>query len=506
MLKLKRKLWIFVCFCLLSCKISLSWCYDTLILYDSSNQADWIGYLNSVFLANLLGHFFVDYKILPVEKYESMKDYNRVFYLGVLQHNVLPEKFVYDVLHSNIPVVWLGHNLEQLGAKESNFAITHGFYYHNFELNKFNEVVYNNVVLSKHKLDGSINVIQVVDENKLKIIAEIRDSLDKKKSIPYIVYSNNFWYVADVPFQYIDENNRYLAFTDLLYDILDIQVAPKKRAILRFEDVNPLTDPKKLKLFADYLSEKNIPFAVALTPVYRDPMGVYNKSLPLTVKLNDKPELIAALHYMTAKGGTIILHGYTHQYKNNINPYTAASGDDYEFLDVKLDESKYNTILSQPVADDSLQWVKNRVDLAEMELNAAGLSTSIWETPHYAASKLDNQFFAKHFLASIGRIRYYDKATTKYADQFFPYVIYKDVYGGKVLPENLGCVAPKPWFNFPVHTIDDVLYSASRNFVVRDSWASFCYHPFLGLEDLKKLVIGLEDLGYEFVNVSSYTL
>lgn len=487
-----------------SCTFSAAWGYDSLILYDSSNNSEWIGYLNSVFLANLLGHFRLDYKILPIEKYESLEAYNHVFYLGVLQHNQLPTKFVQDVLQSKKTIVWFGNNLKQLGTKDSNFATKYGFYYHHFGLSSYNEIVYNNTTFSKNKLDYSVNIVQLLDFNQLNIIATLRDSSNKNPSIPYIVNSKNFWYIADIPFQYIDENNRYLAFADLLYDILDIKIIPKKRAILRLEDVNPLTDPNKLKSFADYLYERNIPFAVALIPVYHDPFGIYNKGKPLTVKLTDRPELISALNYVNSKGGTLILHGYTHQYNNNLNPYTATSADDYEFFKVNLDVNKENVILSQPVDEDSLEWVQNKVNLAEMELNSAGLSATIWETPHYAASMIDNQYFADHFSATIGRIRYYDRNAKNYADQFFPYIIYKDFYGGRVLPENLGCTTLKPWFNYPVRTVDDILFSAKKNLVIRDSWASFCYHPFLGLSELKKLVTELQNLDFEFVSVTSY--
>lgn len=476
------------------------WCNDTLILYDSANNSGWIGYLNSVFLANLLGHFNVDYTILPIEDYKSMDSYKHVFYLGVLKNNQLPVKFTQDVLVSKIPVIWFGNNLQQLGTEGSVFAKKYGFYYHHFELSKYNKIMYKKVLLDKNKLDSSIGVIKISDNDKPQIIAKFINSKSDNESLPYIVKSENFWYVADIPFQYIDENNRYLAFADVLYDILDIKRLPTRRALLRLEDVNPLSDPADLKNIADYLYENNVPFAVALIPVYNDPNGVYNKGNPRVVKLTDKPDLISALQYMRDKGGTVILHGYTHQYGNSSNPYTATSGDDYEFLKIKLDVAKENVISSQPVPEDSLDWVQNKIYLAETELNTAGLATSLWETPHYAASMLDNQFFAGHFLATIGRIRYYDKYSEKYADQFFPYVIYKDVYGGKVLPENLGCIVIQSWFNFQTRTVDDILFSASKNLIVRDAWASFCYHPFLGLNELKKLVQGVQNLGYEFVS------
>ena len=41
---------------------------------------------------------------------------------------------------------------------------------------------------------------------------------------------------------------------------------------------------------------------------------------------------VSALKYMQSKGGTIIEHGYTHQYSNVANPYDGVTGDDAEFF------------------------------------------------------------------------------------------------------------------------------------------------------------------------------
>ena len=140
-----------------------------------------------------------------------------------------------------------------------------------------------------------------------------------------------------------------------------------------------------------------------------------------------------------------------------------------------------------------------RVRAAETQFEEAGLKAKIWETPHYTASELDNQFFSNHFYAQTGRIMYFDDQAN-YAEQFFPYMIHKDIYGNKIIPENLGCVAPKQWFNFPARPITEILLSAEKNLAMRDAWASTCYHPYLGLAQLKNLVSGLKKLGYEFVS------
>ena len=157
----------------------------------------------------------------------------------------------------------------------------------------------------------------------------------------------------------------------------------------------------------------------------------------------------------------------------------------------------------QAVPEDSSVWVGDRVSSALALLHDANLATSIWETPHYIASHIDNQYFAKTFQAIIGHVLYFDEHSMEHhAEQFFPYVIQKDTYGQKVIPENLGCLSPVPWFNLPVRTVDDIVISAKRNLVVRDAWASMYYHPYLGLTYLQQLVPAIKALGYEFVPVT----
>jgi len=122
------------------------------------------------------------------------------------------------------------------------------------------------------------------------------------------------------PFSFISEEDRYLAFADLLHDILKMPHAESHRAVIRFEDVDPTYDTDKLRQLADYLHSEGVPFCVAVIPVYIDPYGYYNDGEPERVAMSETPEFVAALKYMTSKGGQIILHGYTHQYRNVPNP------------------------------------------------------------------------------------------------------------------------------------------------------------------------------------------
>lgn len=45
-----------------------------------------------------------------------------------------------------------------------------------------------------------------------------------------------------------------------------------------------------------------------------------------------------------------------------------------------------------------------------------------------------------------------------------------------------------------------IIEGAEANLAVRESTASFFYHPFLGVEQLRETIDGIEDLGYNFVS------
>ncbi|WP_421019125.1 DUF2334 domain-containing protein, partial [Klebsiella pneumoniae] len=85
----------------------------------------------------------------------------------------------------------------------------------------------------------------------------------------------------------------------------------------------------------------------------------------------------------------------------------------------------------------------------EFQLN--GYNPFAWEAPHYQSSPLSIQAVPKYFKNTYQRVVYYTSdnpqtlnATTPGHDfsvgQFFPYIIQKDYYNQRIIPENLGNV------------------------------------------------------------------
>ena len=99
--------------------------------------------------------------------------------------------------------------------------------------------------------------------------------------------------------------------------------------------------------------------------------------------------------------------------------------------------------------------------------------------------------------------------------QFFPYVINKDYYNQRILPENLGNIEydirdidPSSNFNY---TWQDLKLNAENAKVVRDGFASFFFHPFWleselnkpGFQDFQSIINAIEALGYQWVDAST---
>src|SRR5260370_40828825 len=110
-------------------------------------------------------------------------------------------------------------------------------------------------------------------------------------SFPWAIRSANLTYVGEVPFSYMSESDRYVAFSDLLFPALAPSATPSHLGLVRLEDVNPTTDPAILMQIADYLSSQNVPFSVNVIPQYTDPNGFYTRGMPRTCTPTQPPSL-----------------------------------------------------------------------------------------------------------------------------------------------------------------------------------------------------------------------
>ena len=474
-----------------------------LVLYDSIGEYSWLSQIYLQLLVNLLSHFDVEGTGKPVEEYTAgdVNSYDTTFYLGILYKDPttdpLPPALKTDLIATTRIFCWISFNLWQF---TDDLAFREKFGIESCELNPalFSEVHYKDTALTRDDPDP-IGDVTIADASKVVIVSTC-NTADQTAQAPYIIKSANLYYVADNPMSYVTDTDRYLAFTDVLYDILQVRHAQSYRALVRIEDVHPLADPAQLRAIADYLGSERVPFAVCVIPEYHDPFGVYNQGVPLSVKLSEAPDVVAAIHYMKSRGGSIVMHGFTHQYDTIANPYNGVTGEDYEFYRIELDQENNQKYLG-PVPEDSATWARDRVLRGLSELTSLHLTSVAWNTPHYLASVVDYGVFGELFAISLDQGTYFAtdaQGATQLLNQMAPYVLNKDVYGIKRMPETLGYIDP---YDSPPILPATLLHRAALNKVGRDAWASFYFHWFLDVSYLQDVVTGLKNQGYGFVPV-----
>jgi uncharacterized protein YdaL len=477
----------------------------TLILYDTTGQWGWLGEQYAMQTANLVSHFG-GWQAHPVATYTAgeMEAYQAVVYIGSTYDEQVPTAFLTDVLAGTRPVVWMYHNIWQLTAQAPDFTTTYGWNWAQFDFSSVGQVIYKNTALTRYRPNNAgIMSYSTIDPTKVTVLAEAVRA--DGTTFPWALRSNNLTFVGEIPYTYADMTDRYLAMADIFFDVLAPGTQARHRALVRIEDVGPDSDPNDLRAIANYLSSVDVPFSVAVYPRHLDPNGVYNNGVPVDVTLADTPEVVNALQYMVRRGGTLLMHGYTHQYSNVANPYSGASADDFEFFRAHVDAQDF-VVYDGPVAEDSPVWATDRLTSSAAAFGAAGLTTpTVFEFPHYAGSAVDYTAVAGMFSKRYDRGLYFRNQLaggpidhTQFSGQFFPYAV-TDVYGTYVIPENIGNVEPDPFNNHPARLPADLIDAASRNLVVRDGFASFFYHPYLGTAYLMETVEGIKNLGYTFV-------
>lgn len=484
---------------------------NTLVLYDSTGQWGWLGEDYGIMAGNLVSHgskFTVHAAVNYVAG--ELNGYTGLIYVGSTYDEPLPTALLDDVLATTKPVLWMGDNIWQLSARATNFAGQYGFTPMYFDFTNTLSVIYKGVTLQRNSLAVPSGLLATVinDPTKAQVIATAPN--DVGGVVNWATQGANLTYIGEVPFSYTGPNDRYLAAIDLVGTVSNPAMLARKRALVRIEDVSADDDPAQLRAIADYLFSVHVPFTVAVIPYYVDPNGYYNNGVPVSLHLRQVSGVVSALKYMQSKGGTLIMHGYTHQYSNVANPYSGVSADDFEFYRAHISSTNY-VVYDTPPPEDTMLWAQGRISNGLKEFANAGLQApTIFEPPHYAASAIDYQVFNAQFAARYDRGLYATgwcpngvcgSGTPNYTQiygEFFPYLV-RDIYGTVVIPEQLGNVELVEFNNNPPRFPADILLSAQNNTVIKDSVMSFFFHPYLNISYLKQIVTGIQGMGYTFV-------
>lgn len=512
----------------------------TLVLYDTTGDHGWIGELYAQAAGNLASHFG-PVSVIPAADYRAgqLGRFRALIYLGTTYDAPLPRALLDDVRTSQVPVIWSGLNAWKLSgatgsATHAAFVARYGWDPTGSRLDLRDAVTavdYKGRTLSRSPLDrAGILAPRLVSPSTVHVLAAARCTRSRRVvpctgasarlpdgSLPWAIRSGNLTYVGENPFSFVGEDDRYLAYADLLFAALAPDARPSRKAAVRLEDVSPVSDPVVLRQFADYLAAHHIPFQVGVVPMHLDPTGAQNDGTPQTVTFRDRPEMVEALRYLQSHGGVLVQHGFTHQYAAIANPYDGVSGEDFEFYRARCSanpdppyqfqacQASSWVRLVAPLPEDSSSWAADRVLRGREALARAGLDLpTIFETPHYTASAAAYRGMRQVYATRYERELLFGGTLRAGGDpahsigQYFPYRVH-DVYGGTVLPENLGNIEPLPYNQHPARTPADLIHNAAANLVVTQSVASFFFHPQYPLADLAATIDGIQHLGYTFV-------
>lgn len=150
--------------------------------------------------------------------------------------------------------------------------------------------------------------------------------------------------------------------------------------LIRFEDIGLRSQPyskdyfEKLRIIANYMYERTIPYHIAWIPRYVIPnQGIDND--PLTKNNFEMAEMVYSLDYFASHNGIIGLHGYTHQSSNT------ESGTGFEFG--KFDPSDSN--------------FEEKIQKAIKTASYLDIPISFFEVPHYEITPNQNKIAEKYF-------------------------------------------------------------------------------------------------------------
>jgi uncharacterized protein YdaL len=523
---------------------------STLVLYDTTNTYGWLGELYAMAAGNLAGHFG-SVTAEPVVDYQAgqVGNYSATIYLGSTYNEPIPVSFLNDVLAATRPVLWAGDNVWQLAgsagsATATAFQAAYGWDAANSffdDVDSVTQVLYNGHTLTRNADAGVILAPHITSTTgQVTVLGQAQCGTTAAPTacapiaqtagattFPWAITSSNLTYIGEIPLSFMTETDRYLAFSDQLFSLLSPNAPTVHQALVRLEDVSPGIDtPAQLKADADYLSSVHVPFSVGVIPAYTDPNGYYAAPNSSNISQTGNATIAAfndALRYMVSKGGTLIEHGYTHQYSNVRNPYSAVSGDDFEFYrsqcsttqtaPFNFDDSCVNAdwiIQEGPLPGDSASFAQSRVSAGQRLFTAAGFpAPTIWETPHYSASAVDYPAFNSLFQTRYEREQFFGGQLTGITanashvfGQFYPYVVH-DVYGATVLPEDLGNYEPDAVNHTAARPPAVIIANAAAELSVRQGVASFFFHPYYDISNLKQIVEGIQGLGYTFVAPSA---
>lgn len=445
---------------------------EVLVLYSLESEDQ----LKEVRILDTLVGEFTDQSTIVKEEDFNPKDigkYTHVIYYGGVEKK-LSQELVQAIKRYQKPLYFMGHNAEQLGERFSFLAIHEEVLITKVEATKTNKV---------YPLESKRTVFDITIEPETSIL--LKGYKESGNSIPILVENNKDFYFSGQTFY----NPFGKEVAESLTHFFD---STKKENIryLRLEDIHPKTNANQLQEQAEYLKEKDIPYMVSVIPVH------FSKGK--ATHLSDSPQLVKTLRYMQDNKGSIVMHGYKHQYRHN------ETGEGFEFWDVdnnrpiyqhQDEEIKEEKDFSSKEEFDAYivkgekfekNYIENALTKGIQELTAHKLYPLAFEAPHYAISQNGYKILSNHFSTYSGELQLTDSDwESTYAPPFKSKPSF--LHGMTLYPETLGYT--QEGNDEAVQLMKDEINS---NKGMTKAYFSAFYHPYLGLEGLKETVESLE--------------
>ncbi|MBA2175453.1 DUF2334 domain-containing protein [Halobacillus locisalis] len=428
----------------------------------------------------LIGHFTSDTEFVSTNEFEPkhLEGVTHVFYQGIQKDNL--DNLSKALSSFEGTIVAFGNNFEQL---ESTYSFVHSPHREN----------YNELILANKP--ESVIETSIQEVLSVKITSESRVLAWAKgghQTHPMIIKNGQSYYIATG----IINSQLKILLAEVFHDVFAQPHTNEKQGYIRLEDVHPLVDPVKLKQVARELKDRGIPYMVAVIPVYT------KEKSGKQVHMSDYPEVLEVLKYMQKNGGSIVLHGYTHQYRST------ETGEGFEFWDVENNTPIYKpanesgAIKSRKdfhnnqayreyldgLKDFETSYISNKITKGIHELHGFGLHPLAFEAPHYTMSQNGYQTLSNYFSMYVGQLQLSDDNWEVMEGS--PYITRPSFLGGMtLLPETLGYIAPDD-----ESAVSKIMKDAEQYLTVRDGMVSVFYHPYLGIERFTELLDQLETL------------
>lgn len=427
----------------------------------------------------VLGHFTADLVFVSDDQVteEAIRDSTHVVYYGKVSRS-LPEQCRQLLTAYRGPLLVIGENIEQLAGRFSFLEVLG-----KTEINKVSKDA-----SSYQLLDQNYPAIQVL----LRQGEAVYQGWRGEYSIPLLSVHEGDAYFAtsnlDAPFiHFLGEG---------LYSFFGEKHKGERLAYIRLEDVHPFSDPNLVKEAGEYLADKQIPFMIAVIPVYT------NQDTHAQYRLKDKPEMVKVLRDLQARGASIILHGYTHQYRSS------ETGEGFEFWDVENNipisgppdsvievkrrhhfssEAQYEAYLRGRLEFQE-SYTRERLEKGIQELTELGLYPLGFEAPHYTMSLEGYRWVSEYFTYLLGQTQLGNEDWHHMSTA--PYVTSPSFLGGMtLLPETVGYYDPES-----LTPIGDFAEKLEQMSFIEDGMIGMFYHPYLGVKGLRDMISYAEEI------------